>query len=615
MFDWLKALSASSRSKPGSAARPNSDDPASQIAELKSRGDKYFRDGELARAEEYYRQALAANPEFAEAWNSLGNALCLQGRHAEATACYQKAIALKPDYAGAYNNLGNLLHSQGRLADAIACYEKTLALMPEFAAEVHSNLGGALQQQGNLADAVDCYRKAIELKPEYAGAHSNLGAVLRDQGKAAVAVESFRVALALEPNDAEVHSNLLLIMQYSDNIPPSDVFAEHLQFSRQFEAPLKSLWPQHANVADPKKRLKVGYVSPDFRSHSVAYFIEPVLENHDKSRIEVFCYYNYAGADEFTDRIKRAADHWVSCVGWSDQGLAERIRADGIDILVDLAGHTAHNRMLTFARKPAPVQVTYLGYPNTTGLTAIDYRITDGHADPADMTRQFHVEALWHLPETSWCYRPQDNSPDVFDHPPMEDNGYVTFGCLNNFAKVTDRVIAAWARLLEKVPSSRLLLKIKGIESTRYRAEVEMRFAGLGMPVARLVLLGQQNEHPYMLYNRMDLALDPFPYNGCTTSFDALWMGVPFVSLAGRTSVSRVGVSILANAGLPELIADSEETYVEVAAALAANPARLKALRAGLRERLKQCPLMNARRMSLSFEQAYREMWQEWCAR
>lgn len=244
-------------------------------------------------------------------------------------------------------------------------------------------------------------------------------------------------------------------------------------------------------------------------------------------------------------------------------------------------------------------------------MTAIDYRLTDGHADPAEVTGPFHVERPWHLPDTSWCYRPQENSPDVIDHPPMEDSGYVTFGCLNNFAKVTDRVIKVWARVLEQAPSSRLMLKVKGIENTAYRAEIENRLVRLGIPAARLLLIGQQQEHPYALYNRIDVALDPFPYNGCTTSLDSLWMGVPFIALAGRTSGSRVGVSILTNAGLPGLIAETEDDYVRVAAALARDPALLRATRAGLRERISRGPLMDAERMTANIEGAYREMWRK----
>lgn len=612
MFGWLK----SSRSDAAKGATPEKPcaDAVREGDEHKGRGDKYFHDGEMARAEECYRQALAVNPAFAEAFNALGNSLCLQGRYGEAMSSYQNALKLKPDYAGAYNNLGNLFHNQGRLDDAIAAYRSALALNPEFSAEVLNNIGSVLYEQNNLADAATYYRKAIELKPEYTDAHTNLGIALNYMGQVEGALESYRIHLSAHPDDAESHSNLLFMMQYFEKFSPEALLAEHRRFARQFEEPLKAQWAAHSNPPDPERRLRIGYVSPDFRDHAVAYFIEPVLEQHDKSAVEVFCYYNHAQQDAFTERIRRASDHWIPCVGVSDAALAGKIRADAIDVLVDLTGHTARNRMLTFARKPAPVQVTYLGYPGTTGLSAVDYRLSDRIADPPETSAPLHVEKLWYLPETNWCYRPQQDGPDGPRRLPLEENGYATFGCFNNFAKVTDRVIAVWGRLLQSAPLSRFLLKVRGIENRAYRAGIEERLARLGVPVERVTLIGHQKEHPYSLYNRIDVALDPFPYNGCTTSFDTLWMGVPFVTLAGQTSASRVGVSILTNSGLPDLIAESEDDYIRIAGSLARDPDRLRKLRAGLRETLLKSALMDARRMAAGVEQAYRGMWREWCS-
>jgi predicted O-linked N-acetylglucosamine transferase (SPINDLY family) len=359
--------------------------------------------------------------------------------------------------------------------------------------------------------------------------------------------------------------------------------------------------------------LKVGYVSPDFYNHAVAYFIEPVLANHDRSQVEIFCYHSRTHDDHVTERLRALADHWIPCRNMSDEQLAAQIRADGIDILVDLAGHTGYNRLLTFARKPAPVQVTYLGHPATSGLTAMDYRLTDIHAEPPGMTEQFNVEQLWRLPEIFCCYRAQDNSPGVIDHPPLEDNGYVTFGCFNNFSKVTDPVLALWARVLDKVPASRLMLEIRSVDDPAFRAQIESRCARLGFPLERLVLVPRKKENQYILYNRIDIALDPFPCNGGTTSLDTVWMGVPFVTLAGKHFSSRMGVTVLTNAGLPELIAYSEDEYVDIASALALDIDRLKTVRAGLRERVKASPLMDAARFTSHLEQAYRGMWQNRC--
>jgi predicted O-linked N-acetylglucosamine transferase (SPINDLY family) len=565
----------------------------------------------LAEAVTCYQNILTLKPESFEAHYNLGIALKEQGRLNEAVTCYLNAIALKLDFAEAYNNLGRIFIELGNPDEALGCYQTALTLEPDFA-EAHNNLGLALKDRGRLDEAMACYRKALALKPDYAPAHNNQGLTLHLQGRPDEAIACYERALSHQPNYAVALSNLLLSLQYSATYAPEQIFAAHLRFAEQFEPPLKAQWQAHPNPRDPNRRLKIGYVSPDFCSHPVAHFIEPALACHDKSQVEVFCYYNRDHYDHLTHRIKALADHWVPCRDMSDDELAQRIRTDGIDILIDLAGHTGENRLLTFARKPAPVQATYLGYPATTGLTAIDYRITDIHAEPPGMTERFNVEQLCRLPEIFCCYRASDNSPPVIGHAPLEDNGYVTFGCFNNFAKVSDPVLALWAKLLHTVPSARLMLEIHGIDNPLFRAEVESRMRQVGLPVERLHLIPKLNANQYVLYNRIDIALDPFPCNGGTTSLDTVWMGVPFVTLAGGHFTSRMGVTILTNAGMPELIAGSEDEYVQIAAALALDPARLKRLRAGLRERVQAGPLMDAARFTRHLEQAYRGMWQQW---
>jgi len=428
-------------------------------------------------------------------------------------------------------------------------------------------------------------------------------------------VASYRRVLEIRPDFVEAHNNLLLAMQYAEGYSPAEIFAEHVAFARQFEEPLKGRWPLHENSREPCKRLKVGYVSPDFRRHSVAYFIEPVLAHHDKNEVEVTCYCNNSQRDEVTDRLSRYADRWLDCSRLSDDELAQRILSDGIDILVDLAGHTANNRLLVFARKPAPIQVTWLGYPATTGLTAMDYRMTDRHAEPPGMTEHLNVETLWRLPGFFCCYRAHENSPPVIDHPPSDDKGHITFGCFNNFSKVTDAALKLWAQILDRVPTARLLLEIRGIDRPTFRAETEARLQRLGLPLERVTLEARSPANQYALYNQIDIALDPFPCNGGTTSLDALWMGVPFVTLAGSHFVSRMGVSILTNAGLPELIADTPEDYVELATRLALKPEWLRDLRYQLRQRVANGPLMDESAFTRQLEAAYRGMWQAYCAR
>ncbi|HJV73766.1 MAG TPA: tetratricopeptide repeat protein, partial [Noviherbaspirillum sp.] len=558
-------------------------------------GNVLQNQGKLEGAANSYLKALAFNSANADAHCGLGMTLGLQGKHGEAIRCYQTAIALRPKFPEAYAQMGATFTAQGQLNEAIACHQQTLAMQPD-SAEAHNNLGTAFKEVGKYEDAISCYlnaiarkpdfpeafnnlsiifseqanldqaesccRKAIELRPSFFEAYANLGTILHAQGKTDDALSCYQKALELKPDFVGAFFSMLLTMQYSSSFTPEQMFAEHVRFGAQFEAPLKAGWSAHANAPDPGKRLRIGYVSPDFRRHAVAYFIEPVLACHDKTQVEVFCYYNHTQHDPVTARLQALADHWIPCRYLSDDQLAQRIRADGIDILVDLAGHTRDTRLLAFARKPAPVQVAYLGYPATTGLSAIDYRITDVHAEPPGMTEHLNVEQLWRLPEFFCVYRPGDNSPDVIDHPPADDNGFVTFGCFNNFAKVTDPVLTLWAKLLQQVPDARLLLEIHGINDAALRAEIEARLARLGLPPERVLLEPRRPENQYMLYNRIDIALDPFPQNGGTTSIDTLWMGVPFVTLAGRHFSSRMGATILANAKLGELIAASEDEYV-----------------------------------------------------
>jgi protein O-GlcNAc transferase len=568
--------------------------------------------GKLDEAVASIQKALLFQPNFILAHNNLGNVLKDQGKLAEAIMSYRNALALKPDFVEVHNNLGATYEGLGRLEDALVSYQTALALRPNFP-EAHNNIAGVLEALGKSDDAISSLHTALALKPGYVEAFSNLGRVLTAQGRYEEAVHSYRQALAINPDFTKAHNNLLMTMLCASGYSDSKLFAEHVRFGRQVEASLKPVWQVHQNVRHAHKRLKIGYVSPDFRRHPVAYFIESILANHDKSRFEVVCYYNHSQHDHITARLQSYADHWIPCVGMSDDQLAQHIRADGIDILIDLTGHSAGNRLLTFARKPAPVQVTYLGYPGTTGLSAIDYRISDNHIDLPGKTEQFNTEQLWRLPDIISCYRADDHSPAVIEHPPMEENGYVTFGCFNNFTKVTDRVIALWARILDKVPTSRLMLEIHGLDSAEFRSEVEKRFMQLGVPLDRLILISRKKENQYVLYNRIDIALDPFPYNGGTTSFDTLWMGVPFVTLAGTHCVSRLGVSTLTNAGLEELIAQTEDDYAEIAIKLALDPVQLKKIRSGMRERIQQSPLMDAKRFTANMEQAYRAMWQRYC--
>jgi predicted O-linked N-acetylglucosamine transferase (SPINDLY family) len=576
-------------------------------------GNALIAQGRTDQAVAHYERALALKPDYAEAHNNLGMALGMQGKIGQAVTHLRQAIALQPDFVAAHNNLGNALSMQGETDQAVTHFERALALDPDYA-EAHYNLGSVLVLQGKTDRAVAHFERALALKPGHAEAHYNLGNALALQGETDQAVTHYERALSLKPDDTVAHNGLLFILNYLSAKNPETVCAAHLDFARRWEAPLARFIQPHSNDRSPERRLRIGYVSGDFRQHSVGYFIEPVLAQHDHDRFEIFCYSNDLKEDAVTARLQSYADRWRRLAGLSDEAVAQQIRADQIDILIDLSGHTRGNRLLVFARQPAPVQVTWLGYPTTTGLSAMDYRLTDGFADPAGMTEHLHSEKLVRLPECFSCYRPPSGAPEVSGLP-ARAKGYVTFGSFNNLAKINREVMVVWAKILQAVPGSRLTLKNTGLGGGSVQQRVWETFRGLGVAPERLELLGNDPSPRVHLerYGSIDIGLDPFPYNGATTTCEALWMGVPVVALAGKAHAGRVGVSQLSNLGLTELVGNSTEEYVAIAARLARDLERLSALRTELRSRLAASPLTDAPRFTRNLEQAYRGMWQEWC--
>ncbi|KAF0219379.1 MAG: hypothetical protein FD174_2078 [Geobacteraceae bacterium] len=571
---------------------------------------------ELGRPDEAadcFRTALDINPVYPMAHYNLGIVLQNKGDFDGAVQCYQKALQLNPDYMEALNNQGNALQQLGRLDEAVQAYRQALAFNPAFF-DASMSLGNALKEQGMLDAAVDSYHKALELKPDSHEAYNNLGNALKAKANPEAAIEACRKALQLKLDYQPSHSNLLFALHYSPKYEPMEIFAEHLRWARIQAEPLMNIAVSHPNSPILDRTLRVGYVSPDFRIHPVAFFIEPALAAHDHERFTVFCYSDVMSPDIFTRQLQNLPGQWRTIAGLSDEAAAEVIRRDKIDILVDLAGHTANNRMLMFARKPAPVQITWLGYPDTTGLAAMDYRITDAKADPPGLTEQLHTEQLLRLPATFLCYRPAQNAPDVGPLPSGE-SGHITFASFNNFAKVTPQAIALWARILLAVPGSRLMLKSLGLGEEVMQRRVQEMFASRGVTPDRLEMQG--NNLSYLdhldLYNRVDIALDTFPYNGTTTTCEALWMGTPVIALRGKTHVSRVGVSLLSTAGCGELIAETPEEYLETAVRLAHDREWLRTLREGLRGRLTRSPLTDVEGFTRSLEEAYRHVWQIWC--
>ncbi len=567
--------------------------------------------GSLAGIEAHDWPALPWAPGDAEAHYRSGNALRSQGRFADAIASYRRAIALRPGYVEAHNNLGAVFKDQGKFGEAAVCYRTALRYHPGYA-EAHNNLGGVCWEQGDLDQALSCFQRALELKPDYAEAHYNLGVLLKDTGQAAQAIACYRRALQLRPNFVSCQSNLVYLLHFCPGYDAQTIYEEHCRWDRQYAAPLAASTHPHANGRSPERRLRVGYVSPDFRVHCQSFFTVPLLSSHNHQNFEVYCYSDVDGPDGVTARLRSYADVWRDISDRSDEQVAELVRNDQIDILVDLTMHMAGNRLLVFGHKPAPVQVCWLAYPATTGLAAIDYRLTDPHLDPPGLDDRCYSEESIRLPDSFWCYDQPASEPAVNPLPAVE-RGQVTFGCLNNFCKLNPPVLKLWARVLAAVDHSRLMILAPGGAHRQTNLDL---LAQEGVERDRVIFVGGRPRPQYLeLYHQIDLGLDTFPYNGHTTSMDSFWMGVPVVTLAGQTAVGRAGASLLMNLGLPELIANDPEQFVQIAAALAHDLPRLTHLRSTLRERMQNSPLMDAPRFAQNVEAAYRRMWHRWCAR
>jgi len=574
-------------------------------------GTVFYGQGKLDEAMACYRQAVALNPAYAEAHSNLGNVLRAQGKLDEAVACYRHALTLTPTHANAYYNLGQALHEQSKLEDAVRCYRLALALTPEDAA-AHYSLGFALHAQDKLDEAMQCYRRALALTPESMDALNNLGNVLHAQGKLDEAMACYRRALALKPGEHAIHSNLLMTMSYDPSSTPAAVFAEHQNWNLCHARPLAPLISAHQHNRDSERRLRIGYVSADFDGHPIGLWMEPLIAAHCRSDVEIVCYSAGTRSDETTDRLKASADVWRTITTMTDKEVAHLVASDQVDILVDLSGHTGHHRLLVFAHKPAPIQVTYLGSLTTTGISAMDYKLTDHFLTPPDSQEQF-TEELIRLPGCFACYQAPSDAPTVTPLPSLR-TGHVTFSSFNNPTKVTAQVVAVWATILHAVPESRMLLNYWSFEDQGVQARYRALFASHGIAADRLDLLpGAPFPDHLALYERVDLALDSFPYNGCYTSSEALWMGIPIITLAGHMSYSRYGVTLLANLGLEELIATTTEEYVAKAVALANDRVRLAALRQELRTRMASSPLCDASALAHAIEEAYRAMWRRWC--
>jgi protein O-GlcNAc transferase len=488
-------------------------------------------------------------------------------------------------------------------------YEKILQQEPN--ALVYNELGYTCQCTAQMWQALQYQKKAVQAEPEKPEFQANLARILMELGRTQEGIELLRKAVAKMPANAQVHSNLLFRLHHLPQLEPQVLFDEHRRWG-QVHAPISRARVSYHNAPDPDRRLRVGYISPDFRSNSVVYFFESLLDGHNRQAVDVYGYGNVEFPDQVTESLTDKFDCYRNICGVRDEAVAELIEQDKIDILVDLAGHTADNRLLVLAYKPAPIQVSYLGYPDTTGMEAVDYRLTDVLADPPE-SQKFYTEELVYLPDGFLCYRPADFAPSVAPLPSAK-NGYITFGSFNNNSKINPFITALWAEVLKASSGSRLLLKLKGGSDRQLNNHYISQFEQSGIARDRLTIQGWKSPAEHLqLYGEVDIALDSFPYNGTTTTCEALWMGVPTISLVGTCHVSRVGLSILSRVGLGFFAASTPAEYVAKATALAANPQSLAKIRSSLRARAATSGLCCAKLFSREVESAYRKMWHRWC--
>lgn len=562
-----------------------------------------------------FQEALSLRPKFAEVHVNMGSVLQALGQTDAAAESYRRALDIAPDSAIAHSNYASVLEQLDQLDLAEASYFRALEIDPELV-EAHNNLGILFSHTNRLAESIASFERAIKIKPDYADAYANLGGVLKDIGRIAQASETLRRALEIDPDNFLAHNNLLFIHNYMADLPAKELLADAERFG-EVAARLARPSMQWNNSPDPGRVLRVGFVSGDLSGHPVGFFLESVLAaltSNPKPKLELFAYPTRICDDETSAKLRACCKGWNPALGLSDEALAQCIRADGIDILIDLSGHTGNNRLAMFAWKPAPVQVSWLGYFATTGLAAMDYFIADSWTLPPDQEANFS-EKIWRLPETRLCFTPPGADVAVGPLPALA-NGYVTFGCFNNLSKMNDGVVALWARALNAVTDSRLFLKYQQLGEESVRQHTRERFAVHGINPERLIFESYVPRSNYLAaYQRVDIGLDPFPFPGGTTTAEALWMGVPVLTLAGERFLSRQGVGLLMNAGLPDWIASDLDDYLARAVSHAGDLQRLASLRLGLRQQVLDSPIFDALRFAGHFEAALRGMWSIWCNR
>ena len=571
---------------------------------------EYQTTGHNVQAKTIYLSILLSHPDHPFVLHQLGLVAHQMKDHGEAIGFFLRAVAVKPDYTQAHYNLACEFKILKRFDEAVASYQRTLVLDPDYV-NAHFNLGNVMVAMGQLGEALGCFESACVKDPGFVKAHYNHGKALHILGRFDESAASYSRVLAINPGLAEVHSDLIFTEHYRPGVTLRKLKEIHVAWDKQHGVPLKVEWQDHDNLPELEKRLRIGLVSADLGRHPVGYFAVNFLEHRPVGKTEIICYSDKE-PDDFTDRLKTSSDEWVDTRGLSDVDLSQHIRSDRIDILIDLSGHTGNNRLLVFARKPAPVQVTWAGYMGTTGLSAIDYLIADYWQIP-EGTEQYYSEELVYLPDGNISYAPPDYAPNV-GALPFEKNGFVTFASFSNPAKCNEYVLGAWAKILKAVPNSRLILKYQNMDSMGIHDRIEVQFDAYGIERSRLIIEGRSpNFNLLSRYNDVDIALDTFPFSGGLTTCEALWMGVPVVTKMGETFASRHAFSHLMNVGVPELVANDLPNYITTAVELANNIPRLTKLRVELRCQMAKSALCDGTKFATVLTSALRKTWHQWC--
>ena len=571
-------------------------------------GNVFLKLEQTDRACVAYRRAIELRPDSAMAHASLASALLRASRPGEACAAFRVALVFDRKLPEVWHGLALGLRGVGRLTECIDAFKEAVELDPD-SAEIRNNYGNVLREMGQMGVACNEYERALMLRPDYAEAVTNLATGRKDQGRLSEAIELYERALAAKPDLPVIEGNLVYAMSYVPGMTLKRLYDAHTAWNDHHAAKFKDIWPQSHSRPRNRASPRIGFVSSDFLHHPVGYFIIQLLETLKKKGVNFFCYANQTREDALTARFRATAHAWRSIAGLSDDAAADQVRADEIDILFDMSGFMAGNRLLLFARKPAPIQVSWFGYMATTGLEAIDYILADRYHIPVASER-YYRERVVRLPDSLVCFDPPPEAPDVTPLPGL-NNGYVTFGSFNVLCKLNPDVIGLWARILNRVPNSKLLLKTGAFSCPATRQYYIDMFAQIGVTADRLELLGKTPRRQHMeAIARCDIALDPFPYLGCTTTAESVWMGVPVIARPGELFSSRHSLSLLSSVGYTETIVTDLEAYVEKAVELAADLPRLAKLRGSLRSQIKSSSLCDAEKFTTNFEKACGRMWE-----